>query len=93
MRILRHSGRFGKKIQNKIINKSKKLEEKIMAVSVRIPTPLRKFTDSKDEVAAEGNTVAEVVDNLESNFPGIKEKLCDESGKLRKFLNHLLQYC
>lgn len=58
-----------------------------MAVSVRIPTPLRKFTDGKDEVEAEGNTVTEVVANLETNFPGIKEKLCDESGKLRKFLN------
>ena len=58
-----------------------------MAVSVRIPTPLRKFTDGKDEVEASGNTVTEVVDNLEANFPGIKEKLCDESGKLRKFLN------
>lgn len=58
-----------------------------MAVSVRIPTPLRKFTDGKDEVEASGNTVTEVVENLESNFPGIKEKLCDESGKLRKFLN------
>lgn len=58
-----------------------------MAVSVRIPTPLRKFTDGKDEVEANGNTVAEMVDNLETNFPGIKEKLCDESGKLRKFLN------
>ena len=58
-----------------------------MAVSVRIPTPLRKFTDGKNEVEASGNTVIEVVDNLEANFPGIKEKLCDESGKLRKFLN------
>ena len=58
-----------------------------MAVSVRIPTPLRKFTDGKAEVEASGNTVAEMVDNLEANFPGIKEKLCDESGKLRKFLN------
>ncbi|MBE9537096.1 MAG: MoaD/ThiS family protein [Proteobacteria bacterium] len=58
-----------------------------MAVSVRIPTPLRKFTDGKGEVEASGNTVTEVVDNLEANFPGIKEKLCDESGKLRKFLN------
>ena len=58
-----------------------------MAVNVRIPTPLRKFTDGKDEVEASGNTVAEMLDNLEVNFPGIKEKLCDESGKLRKFLN------
>ena len=58
-----------------------------MAVSVRIPTPLRKFTDGKSEVEVQGTTVTEVVESLEVNFPGIKEKLCDETGKLRKFLN------
>ena len=58
-----------------------------MAVSVRIPTPLRKFTDGKGEVEVQGTTVTEVVESLEANFPGIKEKLCDETGKLRKFLN------
>jgi len=58
-----------------------------MAVSVRIPTPLRKFTGGQAQVEAQGNTVTEVVDNLEANFPGIKDKLCDETGRPRKFLN------
>ncbi len=58
-----------------------------MGVNVRIPTPLRKFTGGKDEVEVSGASVTEVIDDLENSFPGIKDKLCDESGKVRKFLN------
>ena len=58
-----------------------------MGVSVRIPTPLRKLTEGKSEVEASGVNVAEVIDNLESNFPGLKDKLCEENGAVRKFLN------
>ncbi len=58
-----------------------------MGVNVRIPTPLRKFTGGKDEVEVSGASVIEVIDDLENSFPGIKDKLCDESGKVRKFLN------
>ena len=58
-----------------------------MAITVRIPTPLRKFTDGKSEVEAKGANVAEIIDDLDVNFSGIKEKLCDEKGGLRKFLN------
>ncbi len=58
-----------------------------MAVIVRIPTPLRKFTDGKDQVEVAGSSVEEVLNNLDASCSGIKEKLCDESGKLRKFLN------
>lgn len=58
-----------------------------MAISVRIPTPLRKFTDGKEEVEANGVNIAEVVEDLEANYPGIKEKLCDDKGSVRKFLN------
>lgn len=58
-----------------------------MGVNVRIPTPLRKFTGGKDEVEVSGASIIEVIEDLENNFPGIKDKLCDESGKVRKFLN------
>lgn len=58
-----------------------------MGVNVRIPTPLRKFTGGKGEVEVSGASITEVIDDLENSFPGIKDKLCDESGKVRKFLN------
>lgn len=56
-------------------------------VKVRIPTPLRKITNGKDEVTAQGRTIAEVIDGLEKEFPGLKERICDESGGLRRFVN------
>ncbi len=58
-----------------------------MSVNVRVPTPLRKFTNGVDEVSAEGNSVHALVDDLEQKFPGIKERICDESGKIRRFVN------
>jgi len=58
-----------------------------MMVRVRVPTPLRKFTNGADEVKAQGNTVRVLVDDLESKFPGIKERICDETGKIRRFVN------
>jgi sulfur-carrier protein len=58
-----------------------------MAVRVRVPTPLRKFTQGADEVNAQGSTVKAMVDDLEKNFPGIKERICDETGKVRRFVN------
>ncbi len=58
-----------------------------MAVKVRIPTPLRKITNGKDEVLVQGGTVAEVIENLEKEYPGLKERICDESGKVRRFVN------
>ncbi len=58
-----------------------------MTVRVRIPTPLRRFTGGQEEVAATGTTVAMVVDDLERQHPGIKERICDEQGKVRKFVN------
>ena len=57
-----------------------------MAIVVRIPTPLRTLTEGKDEVQAEGGTVKEIIDNLESNYPGIKDRLCDDKG-VRRFVN------
>ena len=58
-----------------------------MGVSVRIPTPLRSLTSGQAEVAAEGTTVQEVIENLETSFQGIRERICDEEGKLRRFVN------
>ncbi len=58
-----------------------------MSVRVRVPTPLRKFTKGVDEVDAQGNNVRSIVEDLEKNYPGIKERICDESGKVRRFVN------
>jgi molybdopterin synthase sulfur carrier subunit len=59
----------------------------IMSVLVRIPTPLRRITNGQDKVNVEGATINEIVGSLESEFPGIKERLCDEQGELRNFVN------
>ena len=58
-----------------------------MSVRVRVPTPLRRFTSGADEVSVSGATVASVVENLEQHHPGIKERICDEEGKVRRFVN------
>ncbi|MDQ6982011.1 MAG: ubiquitin-like small modifier protein 1 [Mariprofundus sp.] len=58
-----------------------------MSVSVRIPTPLRKLTGGADEVSIEGANVGEIIDNLEAAHPGLKERLCDEAGEIRRFVN------
>ena len=58
-----------------------------MSVQVRIPTPLRRFTGGAEEVAADGGTIGLVVNDLEKKHPGIKERLCDEEGRVRRFVN------
>jgi molybdopterin synthase sulfur carrier subunit len=58
-----------------------------MAVTVRIPTPLRKLTGGADEVSIEGATVGAMIDNLEAAHAGMKERLCDEKGEIRRFVN------
>jgi molybdopterin synthase sulfur carrier subunit len=58
-----------------------------MTLTVRVPTPLRKFTQGADEVTAQGNNVRAMVEDLDKNFPGIKERICDETGKMRRFVN------
>jgi len=58
-----------------------------MAVKVRIPTPLMKLTDNQAEVSAEGVSISEVINNLELQFNGIKERICEESGSPRRFIN------
>jgi molybdopterin synthase sulfur carrier subunit len=58
-----------------------------MAVRVLIPTPLQRLTDNQGEVVVEGHDVREVIGNLELKFPGVKARLCDENGALRRFVN------
>jgi molybdopterin synthase sulfur carrier subunit len=58
-----------------------------MAVNVRIPTPLRKFTNDQTDVPIEGASVGQVIDNLEASHGGIKEKLVDDDGAIRRFVN------
>ena len=59
-----------------------------MPVTVHIPTPLRKLTNELDIVTAdESSTLAQLIDALEGQFPGLKERLCDETGELRRFVN------
>jgi len=62
-------------------------KRKIMAIQVRIPTPLRGLTEDKDVVEVEGATISELIENLQSRYPGLKERICDEQGELRRFVN------
>ncbi len=58
-----------------------------MAQTVIIPTPLRRFTNDTELVEVDGSTVGDVFGQLESRFPGIQARLCEESGDLRRFIN------
>jgi molybdopterin synthase sulfur carrier subunit len=58
-----------------------------MSVPVRIPTPLRKLTYNQEVVQVEGANVREVLNSLESAFPGLKERICDEHNNIRRFVN------
>lgn len=58
-----------------------------MAVKVLIPTPLQKFTNNKATIECTGSNIDELIDSLEIDCPGIKARICDESGKPRRFLN------
>lgn len=57
-----------------------------MAVKVRIPTPLQKLTNGKDEVEGEPGTVISLINYLDSKYPGIGERI-SENGKVRRFIN------
>jgi len=57
-----------------------------MAVTIRIPTPLRTLTGGEDQINADGGTVGQVIENLEKRHPGIRDRLLDEKG-VRRFVN------
>ena len=58
-----------------------------MSIKVRIPTPLMKLTENQSEVSAEGETIFDIINNLESQFNGIKDRICEENGTPRRFIN------
>ena len=58
-----------------------------MSVSVRIPTILRTYTGGESEVSASGETLSAVLDDLDANYSGIKGRILDEAGQLRRFVN------
>ena len=58
-----------------------------MTIKVRIPTPLMKLTDNQSEVSAEGKTISDIIHNLENQFNGIKDRICEENGSPRRFIN------
>ena len=58
-----------------------------MAVKVLIPTPLRNLTNNQAEVNAEGATIGDLINNLGKNYNGLKDRICDEKGNVRRFVN------
>ncbi|MBA2560791.1 MAG: MoaD/ThiS family protein [Propionibacteriales bacterium] len=58
-----------------------------MSARVRVPTILRTYTAGESEVAADGDTLSDVLDSLDASYPGIKARIVDEQGALRRFVN------
>ncbi len=58
-----------------------------MSARVRVPTILRTYTAGESEVAADGDTLSDVLDSLDASYPGIKGRIVDEQGALRRFVN------
>ncbi len=58
--------------------------------TVRIPTPLRKLTNEQEVVEASGSSIEEIIADLDSRHPGLKERICDEDGNVRRFVNIFL---
>jgi sulfur-carrier protein len=58
-----------------------------MPAKVRIPAPLRKLTNDQAVVEVAGANIQELIGNLDKNYPGLKERICDESGQIRRFVN------
>ena len=58
-----------------------------MPVTVRIPTPLRKLTNNEEVVEVQPGTIGSAITELQSKFPGIQERLVDEAGEVRRFVN------
>jgi len=54
---------------------------------VRIPSPLRRYTNGQSKAEMSGATVGEIINNLEAQFPGVKTRLCDESGQIKRYVN------
>lgn len=61
-----------------------------MVVKVRIPGPLQKLTQDKAEVEVNATSIQELIDNLNRSYPGVKDRICDEAGQIRRFVNIFL---
>ena len=55
--------------------------------TIRIPTPLRKLTNEQEVVQASGSDIETIIADLDKNFPGLKDRICDEAGNVRRFVN------
>ena len=55
--------------------------------TVRIPSPLRRYTNNQSKVQSNGANIAELIDNLETQYPGVKSRLCDDSGQIKRYVN------
>ncbi len=58
-----------------------------MPIKVRIPTPLQKLTAGSGEVQVQAASIKDLIAQLEKNYPGMKDRICDETGKVRRFVN------
>ena len=58
-----------------------------MAISVKIPTPLRKLTDGNSTVSVSGSNITNIISDLENKYPGIKDRICEENCEIRPFVN------
>lgn len=58
-----------------------------MPAKVRIPAPLRKLTQDQAIVEVDGKTIQDLLNSLDKNYPGLKDRICDESGQIRRFVN------
>jgi len=58
-----------------------------MSIQVRIPSPLRKLTNDQEIVPTEGANIGEILSNLDKAHPGLIERICDEQGNVRRFVN------
>ena len=55
--------------------------------TIRIPSPLRRYTNNQSKVESNGANIAQLIDNLEAQYPGVKTRLCDESGQIKRYVN------
>ncbi len=55
--------------------------------TIRIPTPLRKLTGERETIQADGATVGELLSAIDQTYPGLRERICDEKGQVRRFVN------
>jgi sulfur-carrier protein len=58
-----------------------------MTIQVRIPVQLRALTKGEEVVAASGRSVSEIIEDIESKYPGVKDRICETDGKVRRFVN------